>query len=256
MKITRRIDAACSTFSALRALVVHFPGAACRSLTLSSIATNPNESIAQPLETRIERSQPAPDSLSFRIPASGNWGGLLWIAIGWNLFTWFCAVFTVAELMTGSQELERSEESNTPFKVIMSILLLLFIAVGWGMINMAVWHRFGTARLDLTPDSIRLSRTLFWRTKTYEASLSEVREVGLVEFYRRRGQPVDGIRIETDQASLCSALRSEKTRRIGYAVRSATFARAWVSSANQRRDNGIARYYQEMMSSEIVAPLR
>jgi hypothetical protein len=172
-------------------------------LPLSSVESNPNQSVARPLETRIERSQPAPDSLSFRIPASGNWGGLLWIAIGWNLFTWFCAVLTIAELITGNQELERSEESNTPFKVIMSILLLLFIAVGWGMINMAVWHRFGTARLDLTPDSIRLYRTLFGRTKTYGASLAEVREVGLIEFYKRCGQPVEGIRIETDQASLC-----------------------------------------------------
>lgn len=184
--------------------MIYSPGVPCRYPPLSSVATKSFQSVARPLDTRIERSHPAPDSLCFHVPRRANWGGLLWFVIVWNLFHWFCAFSIVAGWVGWIEEgraLER-ESKEVAGLVITSILLPLFLLVGLGLIANAIWCRFGTTRLELNPDSIQLYFTLFGRTKTRSVPPSEVRQVALVEFYKRHGQPVNGIRIETDHAAL------------------------------------------------------
>jgi hypothetical protein len=178
---------------------------------LNYSAADPNRSVTRPLETRIERSEPAPNSLCFRIPPSGNWGGLLWIAIGWNMFTWFVAFVMVAALVKESQALEPISQDRAG-QIIPSILLPLFILVGLGMIYMAIQHRYGRARVDLTPETIRLHCTLFGRTKTRSVTPAEVRKVSKIEFYKRCNQPVHGIEIEAahDPLHFGSALSDEE----------------------------------------------
>jgi hypothetical protein len=148
---------------------------------------NPKGPFARPLESCIERRQPASHELAFYIPPHGRWGIWLFGAFLWNLISW-----TIFLGFLGRPEFP-------PLAVVMASL---FVIIGLGLIFVALRHRYGSTLVELTPETIRLRRGLFGIRRDYEVRTSEVHHISKTVFYTQSYLPVYGIEIKTSRRRL------------------------------------------------------
>lgn len=144
---------------------------------------NPPGPFTRPEESRIERRPVSASELLFYIPATGRWGGLLFFAIFWNAIAW--TVFLVFAFRAPSEE-----DIAVP-----AFVTAIFPVIGIGLAYMAARTRFAIHLLYLSPELVRLQRTLFRHSKNHDLPAAEIVHVKKAEFYRQNYRPVYGIEI-------------------------------------------------------------
>jgi hypothetical protein len=156
-------------------------------LDLEIAKANPPGPFERPHHSLIRRKSGDSPNVSYFLPKSGRWGIWLPFAVFWNLITWtFAIVFAFAAP-------ERTTSSRLPYLLI----LPTFIIVGLGLIYAALRHRYGATQLELTPERIRLQRTLFGKQKNRDLPMSDVTGVSKTCAYSVNYQPVYCIEIKS-----------------------------------------------------------
>ncbi len=143
-------------------------------------AFNPPGPHQKPEKTRIERSEPTPDSLLFFIPPGKRCGVLLPMGILWSLFT---VPFCYYLLFVGH---------GVP--VAPKIFMGVFAAVGLGLVYSALRQMFSSHLVYLSPELVRVQRRLLFRA-TQDVRPEVVKHVKLTQFYAENETPVHGIEI-------------------------------------------------------------
>jgi hypothetical protein len=151
---------------------------------------NPRGPFSRPHDSRIECRQPAPHQLAFHIPSLGRWGAWLLIAIIWNVVSWPIFLSFVATI------------GAPGFKLPPLLWMSVFVTAGIGLIYAALRHRYGTTLLELSPETVRLQRTLLGTSRNSEVPTSDVRHVSKTVFYSQNYQPVYGIEINASSRKL------------------------------------------------------
>jgi hypothetical protein len=141
----------------------------------------------QPADSRIERRAVSDRELLFYIPASGRWGGLLPVAILWNLVTLivFSGFFYVALFRRG------------PVGPV--LFCAIFVAIGIALVYLAIRTRFATHLIYLEPETVRMQRAVF-RRKTYTLPTDQLIHVKKAVFYTQNYKPVFGIEISAGES--------------------------------------------------------
>lgn len=157
-----------------------------------------------PEKTRIERQQPSAHELVFDIPPSGRWGAWPFIAIFVNGIVWFLLVQQFRSggwLNDGRPAPGFFRAVELFFDVIPLFFLTISALVGLALIYATLRHRFLRHRLTLTPEEVRLEKTLF-RRDISAIPTREVETVELFEFFRVNEKPTHAIRIRGPSGSL------------------------------------------------------
>ena len=110
---------------------------------------NPPGPFLQPKNSRIQPRVVADREQVFDIPPSGNWGGMLAIAIIWNLF--------IPPLFFYMVVLGKWRERGP--EIFISVFFLAGLMLAYG----ALRHRFGSFVLFLGPEIVRLQRSFLLR---------------------------------------------------------------------------------------------
>jgi len=141
----------------------------------------------QPLESRIERRVVSERELLFHIPASGRWGPLFIFAVFWNLFS--------AIVFGGF--VSAAFFRNGPFVPL--LFAMVFVGIGLILAYFAIRGRFATHLIYVSPEIVRMQRSLF-RPKTYTVPTDQLVHVEKAVFYTQNYKPVYGIEISAAKA--------------------------------------------------------
>lgn len=144
---------------------------------------NPEGPFRRPLESRIERQSSAGDRLTFYIPSAGCWDLSVIIPIVVNLFAWPLLLGAVSSIGT---------RNFSPFALLFASLLAI---VAVRITYWALRRRYGSTLLELSPETVRLQRSLWNIQKNRELATADVQKVSKVQFYTRDYKPVYGIEI-------------------------------------------------------------
>lgn len=165
-----------------------------------STTLTPGAAIAQadkaPAHTRITRMADASGAVTWKIPASGKSGGLLFFGIFWCSIT---AVLTGAFLF-GDTEIKSND--GFPMGVFLILFFGLFWAVGIGMLYAACRSKYASHQVTLDQFAITLRRELFGRTKDKSLPTANIKSISQIEFYQKNYQPVHGIEVKASTGKL------------------------------------------------------
>ena len=136
----------------------------------------------QPANSRIERRVLSETELLYHLPASGRWGGGLFLfAILWNLVSIPFLLVAVYGLLHGRVN-------------IATAIALPLSAIGGVLAYASARTRFATHLIYLSAETVRVQRA-FVRRKNYVLETAGIRHVKKVEIYKQNYQPVFAIEI-------------------------------------------------------------
>lgn len=150
----------------------------------SEFQANPRGPFAKPADSRIEKRNESASELLFHIPASGRWGGWLFIAIFWNLISLPLAVIFIYSALAKGGPLGGA------------VMASFFGAIGIGFAYLALRTRFANHLLCLNATRVRLKRELLGWEKSHDLDTANIESVKKAEFYRQNYEPIFGIEIK------------------------------------------------------------
>lgn len=145
-----------------------------------------------PASTKITREGDPSGTISWRIPASGKSGGMMFFAAFW------CGITAV--ISGGFLFAKKGPEGALAVGIV--LFFALFWAIGLGMAYAACRNKYARHRLTVDRDRITLRRELFGRDTEQRLSTSTVESIAAVEFYQSNYQPVHGIEIRAPRGKL------------------------------------------------------
>lgn len=142
-----------------------------------------------PAGTKIVKESNTPGTTTWKIPASGKSGGLLFFAIFWCAITGIVSGGFLMAFLSGEKT-----SGGLPSWLLIPFFGI-FWAVGLGMFYAAFRNKFARHQLTVDGSEVTLRRELFGRTKDITLPVPGITSVSQVQFYQQNYQPVHGIEI-------------------------------------------------------------